>query len=157
MANLPHLILPQAAFDLPRKKTGFPQTPDRKHGSHGQALSNELQEVLTGFKRRRRPAGIDPSLILQVKQPADRPNMTGYRRWESSAHARFQEKHSRRHATNAAARCAGTSHNTSTKTTATSGTDGRARTATSTIKPNAGVNTNNRISGYNKSTLVHKY
>lgn len=67
MPNLPHLILPRAEFNLPRKKTGFGKPPEREHGSHGQALGTELDEVLAGFRSRRRPAGIDPSLILRVQ------------------------------------------------------------------------------------------
>ncbi len=67
MPSLPHLILPRAEFNLPRKKTGFGRPPEREHGSHGQALGEELDEVLAGFRSRRRPAGIDPSLILRVQ------------------------------------------------------------------------------------------
>jgi subtilase family protein len=67
MPNLPHLILTRAEFDLPRKKTGFGRTPDRKHGPHGQALGIELDDVMGRFRSRRRPAGIDPSLILRVQ------------------------------------------------------------------------------------------
>lgn len=67
MPNLPHLILPRAEFDLPRKKTGFGRAPDREHGPHGQALGTELDDVLGRFRGRRRPAGIDPSLILRVQ------------------------------------------------------------------------------------------
>jgi len=67
MPNLPHLILPRAEFNLPRKKTGFGRPPERAHGSHGQALENELDVVLAEFRSRGRPAGIDPSLILRVQ------------------------------------------------------------------------------------------
>jgi len=67
MPNLPHLILPRAEFDLPRKKTGFGRAPAREHGSHGQELAAELQEVLRAFRARTRPAGINPSLILRVR------------------------------------------------------------------------------------------
>lgn len=67
MPNLPHLILPRAEFNLPRKKTGFGRAPERKHDSHGQFLENELEDVLSHFRTRQRPAGIDPSLILRVK------------------------------------------------------------------------------------------
>jgi len=67
MPNLPHLILPRAEFDLPRKKTGFGRLPEREHGAHGRALAEDLEEVLTRFRSRRRPAGIDPSLILRVQ------------------------------------------------------------------------------------------
>lgn len=68
MPNLPHLILPRAEFNLPRKKkTGFGRPPERQYLAHGQALAEQLEEVLTGFRGRRRPAGIDPSLILRVQ------------------------------------------------------------------------------------------
>ncbi|MCZ7625068.1 MAG: hypothetical protein M5R38_03870 [Candidatus Methylomirabilis sp.] len=67
MPNLPHLILPRAEFDLPRKKTSFGRPPAREHGSHGRVLARELDEVLDGFRSRPRPLGIDPSLILRVQ------------------------------------------------------------------------------------------
>jgi hypothetical protein len=67
MPDLPHLILPRAEFDLPRKKTGFGRPPGRDYSEHGKALAKELEDVLTGFRRRRRPSGIDPNLILRVK------------------------------------------------------------------------------------------
>lgn len=67
MPNLPHLILPRAEFDLPRKKTGFGRPPNRDHAAHGQALADQLDDVLAIFRDRRRPPGIDPSLIVRVR------------------------------------------------------------------------------------------
>lgn len=67
MPNLPHLILQRAQHELPRKKAGFGRPPERKHDSHGQALGQELDEVLDGFRGRRRPPGIESSLILRVQ------------------------------------------------------------------------------------------
>lgn len=67
MPNLPHLVLPRAEFDLPRKKSGFGRIPQRHHGTHGRALSEELEGVLSEFRARSRPKGIDPSLILRIQ------------------------------------------------------------------------------------------
>ena len=70
MPDLPHLNLPQADYDLPRKKTGSGRSPQREHHAHGRKLGNELDDVLDRFRRRRRLAGIDPSLILRVQLDA---------------------------------------------------------------------------------------
>ena len=67
MPNLPHLILPRAEFDLPRKKTGFGRPPNRDHTAHGRALADQLDEVLASFRHRSRPPGINPSLIVRVR------------------------------------------------------------------------------------------
>jgi len=67
MPNLQHLILPRADYELPRKKTGYGRPPSREHATHGRVLSRQIDNVLTQFQRRRRPSGIDPSLILRVQ------------------------------------------------------------------------------------------
>lgn len=67
MPDLPHLALPRAEFELPRKKTGFGRPPSRVCTSHGRALQKNVEDVLFSFRRRRRPAGIDPGLILRVQ------------------------------------------------------------------------------------------
>lgn len=67
MPNLPHLILPRAEYELPRKKTGFGRPPIREHGTHGEALRGQIETVLTDYRSRRRPSGIDPSLILRIQ------------------------------------------------------------------------------------------
>lgn len=67
MPNLPHLILPRAEYELPRRKVGFGGTPARDHRAHGRALAKDLEEVLTRFRTRQRPVGIDPRLILRVQ------------------------------------------------------------------------------------------
>lgn len=67
MPNLPHLILPRVELALPRKKTGFGRPPVREHLTHGRALTNQITNVLNDYRRRPRPSGIDPSLILRIK------------------------------------------------------------------------------------------
>ena len=67
MPNLPHLILPRAEFNLPRKKTGFGRSPARDYAAHGRVLSIQLDGAMERFHQRRRPKGIDPDLILRVK------------------------------------------------------------------------------------------
>lgn len=67
MPDLPHLILPRAEYDLPRKKTGFGRPPEREHSEHGEVLRGQVETVLRGYQRRQRPSGIDPSLILRVQ------------------------------------------------------------------------------------------
>lgn len=67
MPNLPHLILPRAEYELPRKKTGFGRPPAREHDTHGKALRGQIETVLSDYKLRRRPSGIDPSLILRIQ------------------------------------------------------------------------------------------
>lgn len=68
MPALPHLILPRAEYDLPRKKRkGYGYTPYREHSSHGRTLSDQLDQVLTQFQSRRRSPVIDPSLILRIQ------------------------------------------------------------------------------------------
>lgn len=67
MPDLPHLILPRAELSLPRKKTGFGSTPKKAYLFHGTTLSGQLDQVLSDFRGRQRPAGINPSLILRVE------------------------------------------------------------------------------------------
>jgi len=67
MPKLPHLILPRAQFDRPRKKTGFGRPPTREHHAHGQVLRSQIDTVLTDYRSRPRPSGIDPSLILRIQ------------------------------------------------------------------------------------------
>jgi hypothetical protein len=68
MPNLQHLPLPRADYDLPRKKKrGFGAPPSRSYGRHGRLLTGQIDDVLTQFRRRSRPAGIDPSLILRIR------------------------------------------------------------------------------------------
>jgi len=68
MPNLQHLILPQADYDLPRKKKkGFGAPPDQQYGAHGRALTNQIDRLLNRFQTRQRPAGIDPNLVLRVQ------------------------------------------------------------------------------------------
>jgi len=68
MPNLQHLPLPRADYDLPRKKKrGFGTPPSRPYGPHGRLLTRQVDDVLTQFRRRSRPAGIDPSLILRIR------------------------------------------------------------------------------------------
>jgi len=68
MPNLQHLPLPRADYDLPRKKKrGFGAPPARSYGRHGRLLTRQIDDVLTQFRRRSRPAGIDPSLILRIR------------------------------------------------------------------------------------------
>ncbi len=67
MPGLPHLILPRVELALPRKKVGRGRPPAREHRTHGRALRNQLDNVLTDYRRRPRPVGIDPSLILRIQ------------------------------------------------------------------------------------------
>jgi hypothetical protein len=68
MPNLQHLPLPRADYDLPRKKKrGFGAPPSRSYGRHGRLLTRQVDDVLTHFRGRSRPAGIDPSLVLRIR------------------------------------------------------------------------------------------
>jgi hypothetical protein len=67
MPNLPHLILPRAKDELPRKRTGYGRPPAREHDTHGEILRGQIETVLSEYKRRRRPLGIDPNLILRIQ------------------------------------------------------------------------------------------
>ena len=67
MPNLPHLILPRMELALPRRRTGSGRPPEREYRTHGRALTNQITSVLTNYRQRPRPLGIDPSLILRIK------------------------------------------------------------------------------------------
>jgi hypothetical protein len=67
MPNLPHLLLPRAEYELPRKKTGYGRPPAREHDTHGKLLRDQIETVLSEYQHRRRPLGIDPSLILRIR------------------------------------------------------------------------------------------
>ncbi len=67
MPDLPHLILPRAEYNLPRRKIGYGRSPNRKHGEHGNNLAEQIEHVIGQFQAHRRPTGIDPSLVLRVK------------------------------------------------------------------------------------------
>src|SRR3990172_6744763 len=67
MPNLPHLLLPRAEWQLPRKRTGFGRPPVKDYRHHGPLLGTQLENVLQQFRIRRPPAGINPDLILRVQ------------------------------------------------------------------------------------------
>lgn len=71
MPDLPHLILPRAEYDLPRKKTGYGRPPKREHGDHGTTLATQVDQVMTKFQERTRPQQIDPSLVLKIRLNPD--------------------------------------------------------------------------------------
>jgi subtilisin family serine protease len=67
MPNLPHIILPRAEGEPPRRKHGFGRTPPRDFHQHGPELQRQLDEVLHTFQAARSPEGINPNLILKVQ------------------------------------------------------------------------------------------
>ena len=82
MPGLPHLILPRAEYNLPRRKAGYGRAPAREHRPHGRALSQQVDGVIAEFQQRRRPEGIDPNLILRVQlHPAAGVDEETWERW----------------------------------------------------------------------------
>lgn len=67
MPNLPHILLPRAEAELPRRRHGFGRTPARDFRQHGPELQQQLDEVLQTFQAVRPPEGVDPNLILKVQ------------------------------------------------------------------------------------------
>lgn len=67
MPELPHLLLPRADYEQPRRKTGFGRLPSADNSTHGARLQEEVDGVLETFKNRRPPQGVNPNLILRVK------------------------------------------------------------------------------------------
>lgn len=67
MPNLPHIFLPRAEFEQPRRKVGFGRPPVRDYREHGPALQRQLNDVLQTFQTAQRPAGVDPNLILRIQ------------------------------------------------------------------------------------------
>lgn len=71
MPNLPHLTLPKAEYDLPRKKHGFGSVPDRDYKKHGTEVEREVEDTLEQFRNSKRPKEINPSLILRITLDGD--------------------------------------------------------------------------------------
>lgn len=51
MPDLPHLILPRAEYEQPRRKTGFGRPPGKNFRTHGRRLERELNQVFATFRR----------------------------------------------------------------------------------------------------------
>jgi hypothetical protein len=67
MPNLPHIFLPRAEFEQPRRKVGFGHLPARNYAEHGPALQRQVDDVLQTFQALQPPEGINPDLILRVQ------------------------------------------------------------------------------------------
>jgi Subtilase family len=67
MPNLPHIILPQADLEAPRRKHGFGVTPARDFRQHGAELRQQIDDVLQTFQAAAQPEGLNPSLILKIR------------------------------------------------------------------------------------------
>src|SRR5229473_282751 len=67
MPNLPHIFLPRAEYEQPRRKVGFGHLPPRNYADHGPALQRQLNGVLQTFQAAQPPLGINPDLILRVQ------------------------------------------------------------------------------------------
>ena len=71
MPNLPHIVLPRADVEPPRRKHGFGFTPARDFRQHGTELGQQIEQALQTFQARRPPEGLDPSLILKIRLNRD--------------------------------------------------------------------------------------
>src|SRR5579862_4457137 len=67
MADLPHIILPRAEAELPRRRHGYGRVPQRDYRQHGAELQQQVDEVLQTFQALRPPGGLNPNLILRVQ------------------------------------------------------------------------------------------
>ena len=80
MPDLPHLILPRIEQERPRKKTGYGRPPGKDYVVHGRQLKRQLSDVLSHFRARRPPEGINPNLILRIQ--LDEKSMVDEETWE---------------------------------------------------------------------------
>jgi Subtilase family len=67
MPNLPHILIPRAEFEPPRRKTGFGRLPLRNYAQHGPALRRQLEDTIQRFQASPHPEGINPDLIFRVQ------------------------------------------------------------------------------------------
>lgn len=68
MPRLPHLALQRVDLEIPRKRRqGRPVVPERDYQEHGAALNDQVAGLLTQFRQRTTPPGIDPTLILRIQ------------------------------------------------------------------------------------------
>jgi hypothetical protein len=81
MPNLPHIILPRAEGEAPRRRHGFPRTPVRDYRQHGPQLQQQLDDVLQAFQARAPLADLNPSLILKIR--LNRDAVVEERNWEA--------------------------------------------------------------------------
>lgn len=67
MVTYQHLPLRRLEGELERRKrSGFPQSSDREHRTHGPKIQTELDSVIQSQKKRPKIAEIDPAFILKV-------------------------------------------------------------------------------------------
>src|SRR5579862_494674 len=81
MADLPHIILPRAEAELPRRRHGYGRVPQRDYRQHGTELQQQVDEVLQAFRAARPPGGLNLNLILRVQLNHD--SIVDERTWEA--------------------------------------------------------------------------
>lgn len=66
MSKLPHLKLRKIDYEAPRKRRPGFGGSSLDFRSHAPKLQNQVQKVLLGYKAKRFPRGVNPSLILKI-------------------------------------------------------------------------------------------